>query len=1837
MEKSTITSVALTSILTGFFAFIAAVRGMKPAKKDGLGTVCFSVTRSTVNYFPFFVVYSFDLISSYLEIIPSISTLIELNCSDEQLILPCFSFMPLSLPWYLSKDVNSGPHNLDSDILSVKRRLNGSFCKFSPDQNFDIIAKHTYVTYKTTSKSHSNIKFESSHFDIMALHSKLYVEDVDDPKIDLNRVISKGYYILIPSDYDLFIDSINYCGKMIQATGCFKTSLGSLLFFPFKLSYGLSGAPIVYYDDKEIKYHFVGLYSQHINLYDSYGLTIVPNLIVDQKKVVDMVDYSKNVVVTKPSLDTSMFEPIVHLINDSNKKIIKVSAPTGTGKTTVLPIYLYKTFSETFKKVIITEPRKLNVLTGKYVAECNPDIDIGYRCSAVKHKPKSDILYMTDAYIPLEDKIADDCLYIIDEVDQTSNYVKTVLKMIDDYVGTSKFILVSATIEDPDVEIATTSGFSTLKSKIEISMVKSPTSFKNFVLEKTQIYKKILVLLPTISSCEDLKKFLEIKEISCDVVNSKKRTFDENCSVIIGTEILQTGLTIVDVDCTIDSGLRCTLQYSADYKTYKTPIYKATKSEIKQFAGRTRRTCDGDSFVMVNSIESFNSVNIRKPNCPDFVYDIKYRRESINHIPDEVVNCYHEIESANVSVLLSDYSLGYLQRKDETDNFKDYLIKKGSYTFTSGKSPQIELRIILKWSWIGLVNLGSILLKSFIGYQLSKFSSNISAEFTMFNNEFNTNIKPEIKTLLGTNSIGDSGIASTVFLINSSNRNSNSNDNQFAYFLLQLSSLFIDNICAILTGSSITRVNYDRLARPCLNGFVLTKFQTLIPRSKILTSISNICTMQFNLSNKYVKSLVNFVVSENIAKNLDSEITKDTGIIRLDNIFYSFLINKFLSTIPDYFNLPTSYVYTSGHGRDFTNNKVSRLYGSVKNIFKLPTVSNISLAASVIGFVYSTYNHFNVNRSSLRFAILSYVPKLLLSVACLVSFNSIKDNSDNLDKIIKLKSANKLGDSYVNENMVYEAKNKLCNWSLMAYHIYSVGSYSSFLPQIPYLILAISCFKYYKMLYCVSSQFTPSYNKYKIFELTTNLITPIDNKYSLIYSTISEMFDWINIIWFDSSQSRLIGSTSNLVKLKTVNLDNYNISAVFTSQSHSYLDYLISIFERLLIWLFGINMFTYTSNLNINEIGYKPSSIYTIDNNFSEEVTKIIDSYFKCDNIKVYGNMPYITNKKITYYDSLQRNFLITALNGTGSNKLVDFQALFNTDEYCVPDLSYIGTAKANMRKRPTFTITYSKEFFEVDDSIKQYIIENFDQSLLDDVDYNDNLNLDYLQENKLIIPTSSCGFLTIAEVKNSYKYHPTTMKEYIENFGLDYVKELNDKYKINKNEAASEVLYFVFPKIEKLPKKIKKVYNTSNGSIEEMNNMARHITMPCAEFRILDKLIHKNSFSNFKKFFDPYIFIGNDVPTYCKKLYEYMQEFPCIISYDISSFDSSITNIINDLNLDIYKIFEKNKNTRKGMDFCNFVRSFRTEVYHFGLVTKINSTQGSGDSNTCEGNSTQSFRIIIVIMFFAGLSIREIGKLFVCFILGDDSYILMKKWFFDPSFVTDIVKHKCGAIIKDTVLTYEFNGNKSLKLNLNSFITESKIPPLFLSHTVNLINLQTSKGMLKNFPVLVRPTHIVISKFFNTLASKNKLNETNLNIMFTTCLSFGIQYISDSVVFSLVRIVLSCIPIINFKIIIDRDIMNRNLPVLSNLDEDSIADKLNPSWFFAVCYQIDETLLNNSKNLRSLPCYPFYEGFKPLKQNVLKVRKQVLEYYKNLINVNELVFLNTTDSSWKKETVKLN
>jgi RNA helicase HrpA len=316
----------------------------------------------------------------------------------------------------------------------------------------------------------------------------------------------------------------------------------------------------------------------------------------------------------------------------SKNQVIVVESPTGSGKTTQLPIILHEAGYAKYGLVGVTQPRRIAAISvsefiSKQLGTRVPGL-VGYKMRFEdKTNEETAIKIMTDGILlqemKLDPSLSRYSLIMVDEAHERSlniDFILGLLKRVLESRPEFKVIVSSATInaevfseyfgECPVVKIETSMYPVTLvydapsaEAGEEALQLKIEEIVRRIVGERRD--GDILVFLPGEKAIKDCMKRLAYGPVGNKLhliplygrlgKDEQERVFETppfgKTKVVVSTNIAETSLTIDGVTSVIDSGLSKLNHYNPRTFTsslIETPISKASCNQRKGRAGRTR-------------------------------------------------------------------------------------------------------------------------------------------------------------------------------------------------------------------------------------------------------------------------------------------------------------------------------------------------------------------------------------------------------------------------------------------------------------------------------------------------------------------------------------------------------------------------------------------------------------------------------------------------------------------------------------------------------------------------------------------------------------------------------------------------------------------------------------------------------------------------------------------------------------------------------------------------------------------------------------------------------------------------------------------------------------------------------------------------------------------------------------------------------------------------------------------------------------------------------------------------------------------------------------------------
>ena len=327
-------------------------------------------------------------------------------------------------------------------------------------------------------------------------------------------------------------------------------------------------------------------------------------------------------------------ERILEVLKDN--QVVVVESPTGSGKTTQLPIILHEAGYSKNGLIGVTQPRRIAAISvSEYIAKqlgtSVPGL-VGYKMRFEdKTNDATAIKIMTDGILlqemKLDPSLSKYSVLMVDEAHERSlniDFILGLLKRVIEVRPEFKVIVSSATInaevfseyfgECPIVKIETqvfpvTVVYDPPASSEDGSAEEDPLQVKIEAIVTRIVQERhegdILIFLPGEKAIKDCMKRLAFSPVGGKLhivplysrlgKDEQSKVFDKppllKTKVVIATNIAETSLTIDGITSVIDSGLSKLNYYNPKSYTsslIETPISKASCNQRKGRAGRTR-------------------------------------------------------------------------------------------------------------------------------------------------------------------------------------------------------------------------------------------------------------------------------------------------------------------------------------------------------------------------------------------------------------------------------------------------------------------------------------------------------------------------------------------------------------------------------------------------------------------------------------------------------------------------------------------------------------------------------------------------------------------------------------------------------------------------------------------------------------------------------------------------------------------------------------------------------------------------------------------------------------------------------------------------------------------------------------------------------------------------------------------------------------------------------------------------------------------------------------------------------------------------------------------------
>jgi ATP-dependent helicase HrpB len=326
---------------------------------------------------------------------------------------------------------------------------------------------------------------------------------------------------------------------------------------------------------------------------------------------------------------------VLESIRDSllRYQVVLLKAPTGSGKTTILPDYLNQ---KDGSAVLVLEPRRVAVLSAaQFIATKRQEAlghSVGYQVRLdSKKSPQTQILFITEALL-LKFLIQDPELkkfryVILDEFHERSQYTDISLGVLKKILSVRKdlsILIMSATVGDKELKALfpnlVTWDIPSLGHPLEILHETKPQLLR---IDKTWLMRmeslicqamkenpgqSILVFLPGRGECESLAQKLKqnpLVSLSVRTLHGQKSlsqqkeilSQSDKPRIILSTNVAESSVTVPGVTVVVDSGLERISTWVPEGKWSELQLKRITLASHRQRAGRASRLGPGKAYL----------------------------------------------------------------------------------------------------------------------------------------------------------------------------------------------------------------------------------------------------------------------------------------------------------------------------------------------------------------------------------------------------------------------------------------------------------------------------------------------------------------------------------------------------------------------------------------------------------------------------------------------------------------------------------------------------------------------------------------------------------------------------------------------------------------------------------------------------------------------------------------------------------------------------------------------------------------------------------------------------------------------------------------------------------------------------------------------------------------------------------------------------------------------------------------------------------------------------------------------------------------------------------------
>lgn len=467
---------------------------------------------------------------------------------------------------------------------------------------------------------------------------------------------------------------------------------------------------------------------------------------------------------------SSILDSIKNII--ATDDILILSAPPGSGKTTIIPIYLMPFFQ---KKILVLEPRRIAAKSSaersSYLLKESVGNRVGYRIRFdTKVSSKTRVEYITEGIflkkIQNDPELQDVGLVIFDEFHERSLNSDLSLALLMEskklFKTDIKLIIMSATISPDEIQkkipIAKVLKGEGSLYPVTVEYLGKQTStiqkIKEILFKNELPHGNVLIFLPgageILSAINEIEEYLSESDIALPLYSeldgkSQNKVFEDisKRKIIFATNIAETSLTIDRISVVIDSGYQKRNYYSTDSGMNSLKTERISLDSAEQRKGRAGRVQSGICFRLWTKEEEreFSKFTIPQIKYTDLTEVLLHTKKF-----GVDVNSLFWIDQPNVSSLLKAQELLIeLGALDADGNINDLGRKILEFPLSSRVAIMILKASILK-AGLKALELSVILSEKLYTFEKESLDLSIiyenlkSSTYNKYKNIFNRNI-----------------------------------------------------------------------------------------------------------------------------------------------------------------------------------------------------------------------------------------------------------------------------------------------------------------------------------------------------------------------------------------------------------------------------------------------------------------------------------------------------------------------------------------------------------------------------------------------------------------------------------------------------------------------------------------------------------------------------------------------------------------------------------------------------------------------------------------------------------------------------------------------------------------------------------------------------------------------------------------------------------------------------------------------------------------------------------------------------------------------------------------